>query len=133
MWAWLGDYESKFCERLIHPLYALLIPFVSHFSVILFFIAQLRYLATYSTRSARLTSDLAQIWLIIWHISAVILIRAYAFTGRKMSVGIIFGIGFLALLGAEIWLFGTQFPCIIFSNLCQNLLALIRALQMFTY
>jgi hypothetical protein len=52
-----------------------------------------------------------QIWLTFRQFVAVILIRAYAFTGRRLSIGIIFVIGFLALLGAEIWLFGTQFQC----------------------
>jgi len=72
MWAWLGDHPQELCEKIIHPLYAFLVPF-------------------------HLCSQ------------AVILMRAYAFTGRSKIVLAILLPAYLAFLCAYTWLLGTQF------------------------
>jgi len=72
MWAWLGNHSSELCQKLVHPLYAFLVPF---------------------------------------HLcpQAVILMRAYAFTGRSKLVLAILLPAYLAVLVAYSWLLGSQF------------------------
>jgi len=72
IWYWVGDHDAAQCARVIHPLYAFMVPF------------QLS----------------AQV---------VILIRAYAFTGRSRGIFVLLWTCFISLLFAQIWLFGTQF------------------------
>jgi hypothetical protein len=72
LWAWLGDHSSELCQKIIHPLYAFLVPF---------------------------------------HLcpQGVILMRAYAFTGRNKFVLAILLPAYLAFITAFSWLLGSQF------------------------
>lgn len=75
MWFWLGDHDETFCRSLVHPVYALLVPF----------------------------QMAAQ---------AVMLMRAYAFTGRNKVVLVVLCVCYLALFAAEMWLFTVHFTLV---------------------
>ncbi|KAH7912559.1 hypothetical protein BJ138DRAFT_779044 [Hygrophoropsis aurantiaca] len=75
LWGWMGDHVLRVCQRVIHPLFATLVPL-------------------------QLSAQ------------AVILTRAYVFTGRKKRVLVAFALGYLTLLGSEIWIFGFDFSLI---------------------
>jgi hypothetical protein len=66
---------------------------------------------------------------------AVIAMRAYAFTGRKTYVLVMLCVGYAALLGSEIWLFGTQFArelVLFFSGVKQKSTSLAVITSLFT-
>lgn len=44
-------------------------------------------------------------------LQAVIMMRAYAFTGRRTDILIFLSTGFCCLAAAELWLFGADFVC----------------------
>ncbi|EIW80999.1 hypothetical protein CONPUDRAFT_123862 [Coniophora puteana RWD-64-598 SS2] len=61
--------------------------------------------------------------LIPMQISAqgVMLLRAYAFTGKKTYILVFFSASWLAIFAADIWLYGTQFICKILNPRRQSL------------
>ncbi|KAF8072072.1 hypothetical protein FPV67DRAFT_1667513 [Lyophyllum atratum] len=71
IWALVGDHELEICQRVLKPLYLLMIPY-------------------------QLTAQ------------AVMVTRAWAFTGRQTAVLVLLLSAYAVLLGMEIWVFGTN-------------------------
>ncbi|EDR01637.1 uncharacterized protein LACBIDRAFT_310756 [Laccaria bicolor S238N-H82] len=85
MWAYIGNHSSEVCEYVLWPIHALLAPF-------LFFSQGLSL--------AKFTKDLAS-----YFNPAVMVMRAYAFSGRNRWVLIPLATCYSGLLAVDIWAF----------------------------
>jgi hypothetical protein len=110
LWFWIGNHDKKYCKPFIHPLYALIVPFVRNAPHLLML------MTAFNTLSSKYQRKVAALLLpcsICLRLTcpAVILIRVYAFTGRSNWVLGGLGVCLLALFAMQTWLFGTQFVC----------------------
>jgi len=106
-WAYVGNHSWDVCSRVVHPVHALLAPCVS-----VFFPAETRdrFLDTirYSNlfhRVRRIIATASMPFDLTITFIAVMVMRAYAFAGRKLSVKILLGTCYAALLALDIWVF----------------------------
>lgn len=85
--------------------------FCRYYPVVVFPFISHAWLRDHTLQVCRKLTRATYTLIIPCHVSAqaVILYRAYAFTGRHRPVLLIFTTCFLAQLGAEIWLFGYRF------------------------
>ena len=122
-WAYIGDHDADTCShftRLVHALIAPCVRTLNSFSSAALNRTLTRFAAILRARYAHLQSFLAFMQGLTSRQTAVMLIRAVAFSGQDVRVLALLGSCYLCLVGVDVWVFCVEVdvpPTILFTVL----------------
>lgn len=110
MWSYFGDHAGKSCRQILGPMHGLMSPLVSLFlwCILLRLFMQTSIFVHKVCSPSPPYPDYS--YRACHHLKGVMIIRAYAFCGRKKSVLMFLGFCYAIIAGLEIWYICARTP-----------------------
>lgn len=121
-WGFLGDHEESVCNSFYHALYACLMPTVRSLILPVLYSLKLRYRPCPHNVS---NASFARLYGLVFtpdHL-VILMLRSYAFSGRRKSVLVALSLIFFTLVGYVVWVISQELNC---SSPCSDYLTLIN-------